>query len=92
MVGLPLLELKLGFDPTTVALTGMATLGVAIVGGPLTMAFLVLEMTRSLDVAAAVLAACITSSAFVRGAFGHSFSTWRLHLRGETISSARDIG
>jgi H+/Cl- antiporter ClcA len=25
------------------ALTGMATLGVAIVGGPLTMAFLVLE-------------------------------------------------
>lgn len=92
VVALPFLGLKLGIDPTTVALTGMATLGVAIVGGPLTMAFLVLEMTRSLDVAAAVLAACITTSAFVRGTFGHSFSTWRLHLRGETINSARDIG
>ncbi|MFB9268569.1 chloride channel protein [Bradyrhizobium erythrophlei] len=92
VVALPFLGLKLGLDPTTVALTGMATLGVAIVGGPLTMAFLVLEMTRSLDVAAAVLAACITTSAFVRETFGHSFSTWRLHLRGETISSARDIG
>lgn len=92
VVALPFLGLKLGLDPTTVALTGMATLGVAIVGGPLTMAFLVLEMTRSLDVAAAVLAACITTSVFVRGTFGHSFSTWRLHLRGETISSARDIG
>ncbi|MGN6309559.1 MAG: chloride channel protein [Xanthobacteraceae bacterium] len=92
VVALPFLGLNLGFDPTTVARAGMATLGVAIVGGPLTMAFLVLEMTRSLDVAAAVLAACITTSAFVRGTFGHSFSTWRLHLRGETISSARDIG
>ena len=24
--------------------------------------------------------------------FGHSFSTWRLHLRGETIRSANDVG
>ena len=24
--------------------------------------------------------------------FGYSFSTWRLHLRGETIRSARDVG
>jgi CIC family chloride channel protein len=28
----------------------------------------------------------------VRETFGYSFSTWRLHLRGETIKSARDIG
>jgi chloride channel protein, CIC family len=28
----------------------------------------------------------------VRVLFGYSFSTWRLHLRGETIKSARDIG
>jgi CIC family chloride channel protein len=79
-------------DPLVSMLTGMATLGVAIVGGPLTMSFLVLEMTRSVDVTAVVLAACIVTSVFVRFMFGHSFSTWRLHLRGETIRSANDVG
>jgi CIC family chloride channel protein len=28
----------------------------------------------------------------VRETFGYSFSTWRLHLRGETIRSAIDVG
>ena len=73
-------------------LTGMATLGVAIIGGPLTMSFLVLEMTRNVDVTALVLAGCIVTSIGVRFSFGHSFSTWRLHLRGETIRSANDVG
>jgi CIC family chloride channel protein len=82
----------LTIDPIASTLTGMASLGVAIVGGPLTMSFLVLEMTRSVDVSAAVLAACIVTSVFVRAVFGHSFSTWRLHLRGETIRSAADVG
>ncbi|MGH6742196.1 MAG: chloride channel protein, partial [Bradyrhizobium sp.] len=84
----------LGFtvDPMVSMLTGMATLGVAIVGGPLTMSFLVLEMTRSVDVTAVVLAGCIVTSIFVRFMFGHSFSTWRLHLRCETIRSANDVG
>jgi chloride channel protein, CIC family len=84
--------LHISVDPITCAFTGMASLGVAIVGGPLTMSFLVLEMTRSVDVSAAVLAACIVTSVFVRAVFGHSFSTWRLHLRGETIRSAADVG
>ncbi|CCE08507.1 CLC-type chloride channel protein [Bradyrhizobium sp. STM 3843] len=79
-------------DPVVAMLTGMATLGVAIVGGPLTMSFLVLEMTRNVDVTAVVLAACIVTSICVRFMFGHSFSTWRLHLRGETIRSANDVG
>jgi CIC family chloride channel protein len=82
----------LALDPMVAMLTGMATLGVAIVGGPLTMSFLVLEMTRSVDVTAVVLAACIVTSVCVRVLFGHSFSTWRLHLRGETIRSANDVG
>ncbi len=84
--------LNLGIDPMASALTGMACLGVAIVGGPLTMSFLVLEMTSSLEVTAGVLAACIMTSVFVRAVFGHSFSTWRLHLRGETIRGASDVG
>ena len=79
-------------DPMAAMLTGMATLGVAIVGGPLTMSFLVLEMTRNVDVTAVVLAGCIVTSICVRFMFGHSFSTWRLHLRGETIRSANDVG
>ena len=32
------------------------------------------------------------TNVFVRTAFGHSFSTWRLHLRGETIRGANDVG
>jgi len=82
----------LAVDPLVSMLTGMATLGVAIVGGPLTMSFLVLEMTRNVDVTAVVLAGCIVTSICVRFMFGHSFSTWRLHLRGETIRSASDVG
>ena len=89
---LALSALGIVVDPVVSMLTGMATLGVAIVGGPLTMSFLVLEMTRSVDVTAVVLAGCIVTSIFVRFMFGHSFSTWRLHLRGETIRSANDVG
>lgn len=84
--------LGISVDPLVSMLTGMATLGVAVVGGPLTMSFLVLEMTRSVDVTAVVLAGCIVTSICVRFMFGHSFSTWRLHLRGETIRSANDVG
>jgi CIC family chloride channel protein len=39
-----------------------------------------------------VLVACIVSGLMVRETFGYSFSTWRLHLRGETIRSAIDVG
>jgi chloride channel protein, CIC family len=36
--------------------------------------------------------ASIMSAVVVRETFGYSFSTWRLHLRGETIRSAHDVG
>jgi CIC family chloride channel protein len=32
------------------------------------------------------------SAMLVRETFGYSFSTWRFHLRGETIRSAHDVG
>jgi CIC family chloride channel protein len=82
----------LAFDPTLGVLAGMASLGVVIVGGPLTMAFLVLESTGDLNVTGGVLAGCIAASLAVRATFGYSFSTWRLHLRGETIRGAHDVG
>jgi CIC family chloride channel protein len=74
------------------ALVGMSALAVAIVGGPLTMAFLALETTGSLPLTVAVLAASVVSSITVRRTFGYSFATWRFHLRGEAIRSAVDIG
>jgi CIC family chloride channel protein len=82
----------LAVDPTICILVGMSTLAVSVVGGPLTMSFLVLETTGDFAVTIIVLAACIVASLVVRQTFGYSFSTWRLHLRGETIRSAIDVG
>ncbi len=44
------------------ALVGMSALAVAVVGGPLTMAFLALESTGSLPMTIAVLAASVVSA------------------------------
>jgi CIC family chloride channel protein len=77
---------------TEAAVVGMAALAVSVVGGPMTMAMLVLEATHDFFLTGAVLAASLVASTIVRERFGYSFSTWRLHLRGETIKSARDIG
>ncbi len=77
---------------TDAALVGMAALAVAIVGGPMTMSLLVLEATHDFEITATVLTAALCASALVRDRFGYSFSTWRLHLRGEVVRSARDIG
>ncbi|MBO0905029.1 chloride channel protein [Jiella sonneratiae] len=74
------------------ALVGMAGLAVAVIGGPLTMAMLVLETTQNLSLTGVVLVGALVASTLVRVFFGYSFSTWRLHLRGETIRSARDVG
>ena len=85
-------ELPVALNPQSAALVGMGALATAVVGGPLTMSFLVLETTRDFGVTAATLAASLVASSLMRERFGYSFSTWRLHLRGETIRSARDVG
>ncbi len=58
----------------------------------MTMSLLVLEGTHDFEITATVLSVALCSSAFVRDRFGNSFQTWRLHLRGEVVRSARDIG
>lgn len=83
---------EFGLAPVGYAVIGMSAFAAAIVGGPLTMTFLALEMTGSFPVTALVLAAVIASSLTVRKTFGYSFATWRFHLRGESIRSAHDIG
>jgi chloride channel protein, CIC family len=82
----------LGLDTIACVLVGMGALSTAIVGGPLTMTFLVLESTGNLGIAGAVLAASIATTLAVRATFGYSFTTWRLHLRGETIRGGQDVG
>ena len=84
--------LDIGIDPMAGALVGMGAMAVAIIGGPFTMTFLVLETTGDFALTAATLTASIVASVLVREVFGYSFSTWRLHLRGETIRSAHDVG
>jgi CIC family chloride channel protein len=79
-------------NPTVASLVGMSALAVAVIGGPFTMTFLVLETTGDFGITAAALTASLFSSVVVRETFGYSFSTWRLHLRGETIRSAHDVG
>jgi len=82
----------LTLDPLAASMVGMGALAVAVVGGPFTMSFLVLETTADFSLTAATLTASLVASLFVRETFGYSFSTWRLHLRGETIRSAHDVG
>lgn len=79
-------------DPVSGALVGMAAMAASIVGAPMTMAMLVLEGTHDFVLTSAVMVAVLVAGTVTRQAFGYSFSTWRMHLRGETIRSARDVG
>ena len=78
-------------DITAFTLVGMGAVAAAVIGTPMTMSFLVLETTSDYGLTGAVLAAAITSNLVARETFGYSFSTWRFHLRGETVRSARDV-
>ena len=91
-IGFDALAPSMGLETTACVLVGMGALSAAIVGGPLTMTFLVLEITGNLGVAGGVLAASIATTLAVRATFGYSFTTWRLHLRGETIRGGQDVG
>ena len=91
-IGVDALAPSMGLEMTACVLVGMGALSAAIVGGPLTMTFLVLESTGNLGVAGGALAASIATTLVVRATFGYSFTTWRLHLRGETIRGGQDVG
>lgn len=90
--GAGLISDSLNLDPNAYAIIGMSALSASIIGGPLTMSFIALESTGNLWLTTAVLVAVIVSTLLTRELFGYSFATWRLHLRGETIRSAADVG
>jgi CIC family chloride channel protein len=90
--GIEILWPGLTLDPNVYAVIGMSALSAWVIGGPLTMSFIALESTGNLWLTTAVLVAVIISTMITRELFGYSFATWRLHLRGETIRSAADVG
>jgi CIC family chloride channel protein len=91
-VGMNFLWPALALNPDVYAIIGMSALSVAVIGGPLTMTFIALETTGDLWLTTAVLISVIISMQVTREFFGYSFTTWRFHLRGETIRGAADVG
>jgi chloride channel protein, CIC family len=79
-------------DEAAYMLVGMSSVAAAIIGAPLTMIFLVLELTGSFVAALGVMVGVIIASVVVRMTFGYSFATWRFHLRGVPIRGGYDIG
>jgi CIC family chloride channel protein len=82
----------LGIDPLAYTLVGMSSVAAAIVGAPITMILLVLELTADFYVAVGVMVGVIVASIVVRLTFGYSFATWRFHLRGVPIRGGQDVG
>jgi chloride channel protein, CIC family len=82
----------MNLDANFYSIVGMSALSASVIGGPLTMSFIALESTGDLGLTTAVLVAVMVSTQLTRELFGYSFATWRLHLRGETIRSAADVG
>ena len=79
-------------DLQAYALIGMSSMAVAVVGGPMTMVFMALEMTGDFALAPSLIAGVLIAALASRRLFGFSFATWRFHLRGEAIRSAHDVG
>ena len=90
--GVDYFDPSLAPDVLVCTLVGMAALAVAVIGTPLAMSFLALETTGDFPLGLVMLAVASIVSIIVRQTFGYSFATWRLHLRGELIRSAQDVG
>jgi CIC family chloride channel protein len=82
----------LAADPASMAILGMAAVGTGVLGSPVAMTCLALELTGDLPITVAALIASSITALVVRETFGYSFATWRFHLRGETIRGPHDIG
>lgn len=79
-------------DVAIMSLVGMASFGAAVVGAPMAMALLAIEITGDLTIVEPVLLGVLAATLTVRQVFGYSFATWRFHLRGEAILGGEDIG
>jgi CIC family chloride channel protein len=82
----------MGLQPGTAAIAAMAALGTGVLGAPLSMICLALEITGEFSVTVGAIVAASVSALIVRELFGYSFATWRFHLRGEVIRGPQDVG
>ncbi len=73
-------------------LAGMGAVAAAVVGAPVTMILLVLEVTSDFSATIGVTAAVLLASFTARQWFGYSFATWRFHIRGVALHGGHDIG
>jgi CIC family chloride channel protein len=87
-----LIDPILSTESITFTMVGMGAVGAAIVGAPVTMILLVLELTASYSITVGVIVAVLLASFGVRQWFGYSFSTWRFHQRGLKLKGAHDVG
>jgi CIC family chloride channel protein len=79
-------------DPVAYSLVGMGAVAAAVVGAPIAMILLVLELTGDYSATFGVMLGVVAATLVVRRWFGYSFATWRFHLRGLRIHGAEDVG
>jgi CIC family chloride channel protein len=90
VAGIPFPELAL--QPGTAAIAALAALGTGVIGAPVSMICLALEITGEFSVTVGAIVASSVTALIVRELFGYSFATWRFHLRGEVIRGPQDVG
>ena len=82
----------LALQPGTAAIAALAALGTGVLGAPVSMICLALEITGDFSVTVGAVVASSVCALIVRELFGYSFATWRFHLRGEVIRGPQDVG
>jgi CIC family chloride channel protein len=83
---------NLALQPGTAAIAALAAFGTGVLGAPVSMVCLALEITGDFSVTVGAVVASSVCALLVRELFGYSFATWRFHLRGEVIRGPQDVG
>ncbi|WP_245475819.1 chloride channel protein [Bradyrhizobium sp. Leo170] len=79
-------------QPGTAAIAALAAFGTGVLGAPISMICLALEITGDFSVTVGAVIASSVCALTVRELFGYNFATWRFHLRGEVIRGPQDVG
>ena len=78
------------FAPSTVlAISGMAAVAACVVGAPLAVVMIILELTMSYEYAIAALVSTMVAVLVTNNFYGHSFFDKQLEQRGIDLSQGR---
>ena len=75
--------------PQIFVVSGMAAIGAAVVGAPISVVLIILELTASYELAVAAMLSVVVSTLFCSLIFGHSFFDAQLIKRGIDLSQGR---